>query len=52
MPESEGLDEPKAMRLLVVDDIASNLKLLGRLLKNRGQNYDEAEDGLVAVKKS
>lgn len=37
------------MNILVVDDVTSNRKLLGRLLKNRGHTYDEATDGSVAV---
>lgn len=37
------------MNILVVDDVTSNRKLLGRLLKNRGHTYDEACDGRVAV---
>lgn len=39
----------RAMRVLVVDDVASNRKLLGRLLKNQGHVSDEADDGDTAV---
>ena len=39
----------RCMNVLVVDDVSSNRKLLGRLLKNRGHTYDEASDGSVAV---
>jgi len=39
------------MRILIVDDIASNRKLLGRLLKFRGHEIDNAEDGRVALTK-
>jgi CheY-like chemotaxis protein len=35
--------------VLIVDDAASNRKLLKRLLENRGHTCDEAEDGHVAV---
>ena len=35
--------------ILVVDDVATNRKLLMRLLKNRGHVCDEAEDGQRAV---
>jgi len=41
--------EAISLKILVVDDVASNRKLLGRLLKNRGHSYDEAEDGESAV---
>lgn len=37
------------LRVLIVDDAATNRKLLGRLLKNRGHSYEEAEDGYYAV---
>lgn len=36
-------------RILVVDDVATNRKLLTRLLKHRGHVVDEAEDGRAAV---
>ena len=39
----------RCMKLLVVDDVMSNRKLLGRLLQNRGHTFDEASDGSVAV---
>ena len=45
----EDVPEKKTMRVLVVDDVSSNRRLLGRLLKNRGHTVDEADDGVVAV---
>ena len=41
--------EPTCLRILVVDDAASNRKLLSRLLSNRGHHSDMAEDGAVAL---
>jgi len=37
------------MRVLVTDDVSSNSKLLGRILKNHGHLFDTADDGKVAV---
>lgn len=37
------------LRLLVVDDSATNLKFLTRILKKRGHECDEAADGDIAV---
>jgi len=37
------------LRILVVDDVATNRKLLKRLAVNRGHNADEARDGREAV---
>ena len=53
--ESEEIDQEaksrcnEHMHVLVVDDVMSNRKLLGRLLKNRGHTYDEAANGQIAV---
>lgn len=44
-----------SLRILVVDDVLSNRKLLSRLLERKGHSCDQAEDGAVAcdrVKKS
>jgi signal transduction histidine kinase/CheY-like chemotaxis protein len=41
--------ESACLRILVVDDISSNRKLLSRLLTNRGHYTDMAEDGAVAL---
>ena len=41
--------DPVCLRILVVDDAASNRKLLSRLLTNRGHHSDMAEDGAVAL---
>jgi hypothetical protein len=40
-----------SLRLLVVEDVKSNRKLLCRLLRNKGHACDEAENGLIAVEK-
>jgi CheY-like chemotaxis protein len=41
---------PKAkLKILVVDDVKSNRKLLMRLLENKGHSCDEAENGEEAV---
>jgi signal transduction histidine kinase/CheY-like chemotaxis protein len=37
------------LRVLIVDDAATNRKLLGRLLKLRGHSTEETEDGHFAV---
>lgn len=37
------------LQILVVDDSATNRKLLTRILKNHGHRTDEAENGEVAV---
>ena len=42
--------EFQPLHILVVDDAATNRKLLMRLLKNHGHSCDGAEDGDVAVK--
>jgi CheY-like chemotaxis protein len=39
------------LRILVVDDIATNRKLLTRLSANRGHSVDDAKDGREAVNK-
>jgi signal transduction histidine kinase/ActR/RegA family two-component response regulator len=39
----------ECLRILVVDDVSSNRKLLSRLLTNRGHYSDTAEDGAVAL---
>lgn len=44
-----SLSEPRAMRVLVVDDVASNRKLLVRLLEREGHICDQAENGQIAV---
>jgi len=38
-----------SLRILVVDDVKSNRKLLKRLLENRGHRCDEAENGQQSV---
>jgi len=38
-----------SLRVLVVDDVASNRKLLCRLLENSGHKCEVAENGLQAV---
>ena len=43
--------ESMALRILVVDDVASNRKLLCRLLKNAGHTFDDAVNGKEAVDK-
>eukprot|EP00977_Amphora_coffeiformis_P027499 scaffold34615_cov180-Amphora_coffeaeformis.AAC.21 len=47
--EGEDKEEPKAFRILVVDDAKVCRKLLTRLLKTKGHISEEAENGLVAV---
>lgn len=42
-------DGSTALRILVVDDVSSNRKLLGRLLKNRGHDVGQAENGQIAL---
>ena len=39
----------ESLRILIVDDAVSNRKLLARLLKNKGHESDQAEDGNFAV---
>lgn len=41
-------ESKESLRILVVEDIATNRKLLVRLLKNRGHHCDEAVDGQEA----
>lgn len=41
--------DAKGLRILIVDDVASNRKLLGRLLKYEGHVSDYAENGEIAV---
>lgn len=48
LQEEEG---PSSLRLLVVEDVKSNRKLLCRLLRSKGHVCDEAENGLIAVEK-
>ena len=43
--------EPFNLRILVVDDVASNRKLLTRLLKKEGHVSDEATNGQEAIDK-
>jgi hypothetical protein len=40
---------PHSLRVLIVDDVATNRKLLRRLLERRGHQCEEAENGLVAI---
>jgi len=49
--ESEPTRSGHSQRILVVDDITMNRKLLIRLLHNKGYICDEAEDGHYAVDK-
>lgn len=46
---SDDQDGPRGFRILVVDDSATNRKLLSRLLRNQGHTCDQAEDGQLAV---
>lgn len=45
------LQETTSLRILVVDDVASNRKLLVRLVKKHGHIVDDAVDGRDAVEK-
>jgi len=45
-----ALADRKSLRILVVEDVASNRKILVRLLRNRGHVCDEAVNGLEAFK--
>lgn len=47
--DAEVFSKDNILRVLVVDDATSNRKLLGRLLKNRGHDHDEAENGKVGL---
>jgi CheY-like chemotaxis protein len=49
--ESFSSHPGNSLRILVVDDTTMNRKLLVRVLKNKGHVCEEAENGLVAVKK-
>jgi len=50
--DKPGFDEgPQRLRILVVDDAASNRKLLSRLLGRQGHACDEAGDGQQALDK-
>ena len=42
-------NDSKGLRILIVDDVASNRKLLGRLLKYEGHISEHAANGEVAV---
>mmetsp|Transcript_18094 Transcript_18094/g.30393 ORF Transcript_18094/g.30393 Transcript_18094/m.30393 type:complete len:987 (-) Transcript_18094:113-3073(-) len=42
---------PQSLRILVVDDAASNRKMLVRLLSNKSHTCDQAKDGREAVDK-
>ena len=44
-------EEFRPLRILVGDDVATNRKLLSRIVKNRGHIVDDACDGRVAVNK-
>lgn len=44
-------DHPSALDILIVDDAATNRKLLRRLLERQGHRCEEAENGEVAVEK-
>ena len=44
--------EPMCLKVLIVDDAATNRKLLRRLLTNHGHTCDEAENGRVAITKA
>lgn len=50
-PSSESLSQMfnRSLKVLVVDDVKSNRKLLRRLLENNGHECGEAEDGLQCV---
>ena len=47
VPEAES----GSLRILVVDDVMSNRKLLVRLVKKHGHDVDDANDGHAAVEK-
>ena len=47
--DSECGDQLPSLCILVVDDVGSNRRLLGRMLRNRGHTVEEANDGQVAV---
>jgi len=47
--KQKRLSDPTPLRILVVDDVSSNRKLLARLLKHRGHYCDEADNGQVAI---
>lgn len=54
LPISERTDHasappPTSLNILIVEDVASNRKLLKRLLERRGHTCAEAENGLIAV---
>lgn len=52
LPTCEQInEEPCELRVLVVDDVATNRKLLSRLIQNHGHVTDEAKDGQEAVAK-
>ena len=46
-----GKQQRRQLRILVVDDVSANRKLLSRLLEKKGHICDQAEDGQVAITK-
>lgn len=46
----ESITKRVSLRVLIVDDISSNRKLLARLLSREGHICEQAEDGEVAVR--
>lgn len=48
---SHAKAEPSSLRILIVDDVSSNRKLLDRLLRHEGHISDQAENGQIAVDK-
>ncbi|CAB9501876.1 sensor kinase/phosphatase LuxQ (Partial), partial [Seminavis robusta] len=51
VPNAAKLSRQPQLRILVVDDVPSNRKLLARMARNRKHNVDEAYDGQHAVEK-
>jgi len=49
--KSDSSTENHPLRILIVDDVATNRKLLSRLAARRGHFVDEASDGSDAVNK-
>lgn len=47
--QTNGAMEVNQLRVLVVDDVTSNRKLLCRLLQNSGHLTDQAENGQIAL---
>lgn len=48
-PESDSSFSDPKLKILIVDDVTSNRKLLSRLLATKGHECDQADDGQVCV---